>query len=100
MSDILTHIQNIEVKIQKLRDLYNASLMENKKFNDLNNKLRESLNQVSQEKEQLENQYNLLLDAQKVRKGDDLSAYKKTVTKELNGYVKELDKCIELVKQS
>jgi hypothetical protein len=100
MQNVLTHIQNIEAKIKKLHVLYAAALKDNKDFIEINNKLTESLKQVSNEKKQLEQQYQMLLDAQKVRKEDDLSAYKKSVKKELDGYVRELDKCIELVKQS
>ena len=100
MQNVLTHIEDIEIKIQKLHKLYAAALKDKGDLVEINNKLTESLKQVSKEKKQLENQHQMLLDTEKVRKGDDLSAYKKTVIKELDGYIRELDKCVELVKQS
>ena len=100
MQNVLTHIEDIEIKIQKLHQLYAAALKDKRDLVEINNKLTESLKQVSKEKKQLENQHQMLLDTEKVRKGDDLSTYKKTVIKELDGYIRELDKCVELVKQS
>jgi hypothetical protein len=75
-------------------------LEKNQELIKINQSLQESLEQVSGEKGRLESELRLLLDAEKARQGDELSDYKKSFTKELNGYLKELDKCIELVGNS
>lgn len=100
MDQVLKHIERIRARVKQLGALYHSALEKNKELIEINQSLKESLEQVSGEKEQLELQLRELLDTQKARQGDELSDYKKSFAKELDGYLKELDKCIELVENS
>ncbi len=100
MEHVLDHIERIKARIQQLADQYRSAIEENKELIRINQSLKESLEKVSGEKGRLEADLRELMDAQKARQGDDLSEYKKSFTKELDGYLKELHKCIELVENS
>ena len=100
MDQVLNQIERIKARVQQLGSRYQSALEKNKELIEINHSLKEILEQVSGEKERLESELRELLDAQKARQGDELSDYKKSFTKELDGYLKELDKCIELVGNS
>lgn len=97
---MLTQIEKIKSRIQQLGDQYASVVQQNKELVETNKSLKESLEKVSVEKKLLEEKARELKDTQKARQGDELSDYKKSFTKELDGYLKELEKCIELVENS
>lgn len=100
MDHVLNHIERIKARIQQLGDQYKSVIEKNKELIEINKSLKESLEKVSGEKGRLEAELRELMDAQKAGQGDELSEYKKSFTRELDGYLKELDKCIELVENS
>lgn len=100
MDKLIQQIARIESKVKQLKGLYQSELDKNKELTHINKNLKESLNQVSREKERLEVELRTLADTQQARQGDELSSYKKSFVKELDAYLSELEKCIDLVENS
>jgi chromosome segregation ATPase len=93
MSNTEQHLKRIQEKLQQLLKQYTAVLKEN-------NKLKEELESaqrkmMTQQKgtEELKQQVSIL----KVSAGEMSEADKKEFEKRINGYLKEIDRCIALL---
>jgi chromosome segregation ATPase len=93
LADITTHIKQVNAKLQLLL----AQHSKLKQENEQQKKLIESLQQTeAQQKEKLEalRQEQLILKAS-IDKMDE--AEKKELEQKINGYIKNIDKCISLL---
>jgi chromosome segregation ATPase len=93
LADITTHIKQVNAKLQQLLLQHNKLQAENEQ----QKKLIETLQQNdAQQKEKLENirQEQLILKAS-LDKMDEVE--KKELEQKINGYIKNIDKCISLL---
>jgi hypothetical protein len=93
LADITTHIKQVNAKLQQLLLQHNKLQAENEQ----QKKLIETLHQNDvQQKEKLENirQEQLILKAS-LDKMDEVE--KKELEQKINGYIKNIDKCISLL---
>ena len=95
MAEIEEHIKRVTNKLQQLLKQYHALQKENEK-------LRDTLKEVQQVKEQEAEkiaQLNLQINILKTSVGQMTETDKKVFEKQINQYVKEIDKCIGLLNE-
>ncbi len=93
MAEIKEHIKQVNAKLQLLLGLHSKLLHENEQQQKLIGNLQQT---VVQQKEGIENlrQEQLILKAS-IDKMDEIE--KKQLEQKINGYIKNIDKCISLL---
>lgn len=92
--EVKEKLERIEEKIKSLGDRYQSAKTDNKRLKVESDVLREKISEQEELIKQLENKnVNLHI----ARKGVDTSASSDTLRKKIDQYIKEIDKCIELL---
>ena len=93
MQDLLRHIQNIEQHIVRLGEKLKTLEQDNQVLENENVKLKQDLEQLRGKFEELQAGNA----DQNVKRGSANAAMERKVKKELDMYIKEVDKCIQLM---
>jgi len=92
--DISKKLDGIIAKLNKFKKDYKSAKEENKKLKEDSNTLVEQANLNAEKVKELEKELNLVK-VSKILTDNNLD--NKTVKKQINEYIKELDKCIALL---
>ncbi len=95
MAEIEEHIKRVTNKLQQLLKQYHALQKENKKLKDALKEVQQTKEQEAEKINQLQLQVNIL----KTSVGQMTETDKKVFEKQINQYVKEIDKCISLLSE-
>lgn len=95
MSDLEQHIKRINDKLQQLLKNYQSLQKENKKQSDLIKELQEAKEKDSQQISTLQEKISIL----KAATGKMNEADKKAFEKNINQYIREIDKCIGILSE-
>ena len=95
MAALEEDIKRVNIKLQQLLKQYLLLQKENEKFKEAANKLQEQNENQLQQIQQLKQQVNIL----KTAAGQLTEGDKKTFEKNINQYIKEIDKCITLLSE-
>ena len=95
MAALEEDIKRVNIKLQQLLKQYLLLQKENEKFKEAANKLQEQNENQLQQIQQLKQQVNIL----KIAAGQLTEGDKKTFEKNINQYIKEIDKCITLLSE-
>ena len=93
MSTTEQHLKRIQEKLQQLLKEHAAVIKENNKLKEELNSVRQKITVQQKSAEELKQQVSIL----KVSAGDMSEADKKEFEKRINGYLKEIDRCIALL---
>jgi len=93
MSTTEQHLKRIQEKLQQLLKQHAAVIKENSKLKEELNSAREKITGQQKSADELKQQVSIL----KVSAGDMNEADKKEFEKRINGYLKEIDRCIALL---
>jgi len=88
-----TQIQTVNDKLQQLLKQYQAVLKENQHLTKENLQLKEQLEQKNRLSQQLQQK----MEAAKLTSGDMDDTMKKDLEKRINSYLKEIDKCLNML---
>lgn len=95
MSDLEQHIKRINDKLQQLLKNYQLLLKENSRQNELVKQLKEAKEKDNQQITTLQEKISIL----KAATGKMTKADKKEFEKNINQYIREIDKCIGLLSE-
>ena len=95
MAEIEDHIKRVNNKLQQLLRHYQALQKENEKLKDTLKEVQQVKEQEAEKITQLQLQVNIL----KTSVGQMTETDKKVFEKQINQYVKEIDKCIGLLSE-
>jgi alanyl-tRNA synthetase len=93
MSNTEQHLKRIQEKLQQLLKQYTAVIKENKKLKEELESAQQKMKTQQKGTEELKQQVSIL----KVSAGEMSDADKKEFEKRINGYLKEIDRCIALL---
>jgi predicted nucleic acid-binding Zn-ribbon protein len=93
MSNTEQHLKRIQDKLQQLLKEYTAMQKENSRLKEELRSAREKSSGQQKNVDELKQQISIL----KVSTGDMSEADKKEFEKRINGYLKEIDKCIAML---
>ena len=93
MSNTEQHLKRIQEKLQLLLKQHAAAIKENSKLKEELGSAQQKITVQQQSAEELKQQVSIL----KVSAGDMSEADKKEFEKRINGYLKEIDRCIALL---
>ncbi len=95
MAEIEDHIKRVNNKLQQLLKQYHALQKENEKLKDTLKEVQQAKEQEAEKINHLQLQVNIL----KTSVGQMTETDKKVFEKQINQYVKEIDKCISLLSE-
>ncbi|MBA3674998.1 MAG: hypothetical protein H0W75_08620 [Chitinophagaceae bacterium] len=93
MSTIEEHIKSVNEKLQQLLKKHVALKKENANLKDDLNRLKQKEEEYKSTLHELDQKVNIL----KAASGQMTETDQKEFEKKINGYIKEIDKCIELL---
>lgn len=93
MSTTEQHLKRIQDKLQHLLKRHTVLLKENTKLRDELESARQKISVQQKSADELKQQVSIL----KISAGDMSEADKKEFEKRINGYLKEIDRCIALL---
>ena len=95
MSEIEDHIKRVSNKLQQLLKQYQLLQKENEKLKDTLKELQQTKQQEAEQIYRLQQQVSIL----KTSIGQMTEIDKKVFEKQINQYIKEIDKCIGLLSE-
>ena len=95
MSNTEQHLKRIQDKLQQLLKQHTALQKENNKLKEELSEAQRKISTQQKSADELKQQVSIL----KVSAGDMSEADKKEFEKRINGYLKEIDRCIALLGQ-
>ena len=95
MAEIEDHIKRVNNKLQQLLKQYHALQKENEKLKDTLKEVQQAKEQEAEKINHLQLQVNIL----KTSVGQMTETDKKVFEKQINQYVKEINKCIGLLSE-
>lgn len=99
MQSSLDHINRIYDKLLKVEEKMTSLEKDNSNLKQINKKLREDLDRLSTENIEMKAAMTNV-EQSSAKSSSELTAYKMNVQKEIDFYLKKVDKCISLVSQS
>ena len=93
MNNTEQHLKRIQEKLQQLLKQHAAVIKENTRLKEELNSAREKITGQQKSADELRQQVSIL----KVSAGEMTEADKKEFEKRINGYLKEIDRCIALL---
>ncbi len=99
MNDLSEKMDTIEMKVRQLALRLDRAQKERDKYLEENNKLRTELSKYSNKTNDLENKLERTTLALEEKKEDD-PEHSKKLRKEIEQYIKDIDKCIDRLKNS
>jgi chromosome segregation ATPase len=92
----------LEANLKRILDKVQQLMRRTKAMQQESDRLRRTLTETEEKLKQAQEQINLLrlqLDVLKMNAGELNTADKKEIEKKLNGYLKEIDRCIALLSE-
>jgi chromosome segregation ATPase len=92
----------LEANLKRILDKVQQLMRRSKAMQQESDRLRRTLTETEEKLKQAQEQINLLrlqLDVLKMNAGELNTADKKEIEKKLNGYLKEIDRCIALLSE-
>jgi chromosome segregation ATPase len=92
----------LEANLKRILDKVQQLMRRSKAMQQESDRLRRTLTETEEKLRQAQEQINLLrlqLDVLKMNAGELNTADKKEIEKKLNGYLKEIDRCIALLSE-
>ncbi len=93
---------SLEATLKRILDKLQQLMRRHKALHQENDRLRRTVGEAEEKLKQAQEQVQLLrtqLDVLKLNAGDLNAADKKEIEKKLNGYLKEIDRCIALLSE-
>ena len=93
---------SLEATLKRILDKLQQLMRRHKALQQENDRLRRTVGEAEEKLKQAQEQVQLLrtqLDVLKLNAGDLNAADKKEIEKKLNGYLKEIDRCIALLSE-